>query len=248
MSWLATKIISVFLLPPLNLLILTGLGVVLLTRRPRLGRNLILLAWFLLYVLSTPFIGRVLLQSLESIPPLQLSASSEGVGAIVVLAAGAYNDAPEYGSDSISAHALERVRYAARLHRATGKPILVTGGNPESKTPESVVMKDALLNDFQVPVQWVEDQSENTWQNARFSYAILQPQGITTIYLVTHASHMPRAIMAFEKAGFRVIPAPTKFTTSYELTPLDFLPRGAALGMSGAALHEWIGGLWYWFG
>ena len=40
MSWLATKLISVFLLPPLNLLIVAGLGIVLLGNRPCLGQNL----------------------------------------------------------------------------------------------------------------------------------------------------------------------------------------------------------------
>jgi uncharacterized SAM-binding protein YcdF (DUF218 family) len=248
MSWLATKLISAFLLPPLNLLIVAGLGIVLLNNRPRLGRNLIMTAWLLLYLLCTPLISRALLQSLESVPPLQSSVYSDKVGAIVVLAAGAYNNAPEYGSDSATPYALERVRYAARLYRATGKPILLTGGNPHSSTAESMVMKDALENDFFVPVQWVEDQSENTWQNARLSYTILQPQGITTIYLVTHAWHMSRAIIAFEKAGFQVIPAPTMFTTSYHLTVLDFLPRGRALGMSFIAMHEWIGRWWYLFG
>jgi len=248
MSWLVTKLISAFLLPPLNLLIVAGLGILLLNRHPRLGRNLISTAWLLLYLLCTPLISRALLQSLESVPPLQSSVYSDKVGAIVVLAAGAYDSAPEYGGDSATPDALERVRYAARLYRATGKPILLTGGNPHSRTAESVVMKEALENDFFVPVQWVEDRSENTWQNARLSYAILQPQGITTVYLVTHAWHMSRAIIAFEKAGFQVIPAPTMFTTSYQLTLLDFLPRGRALGKSFTAMHEWIGRWWYLFG
>jgi uncharacterized SAM-binding protein YcdF (DUF218 family) len=109
-------------------------------------------------------------------------------------------------------------------------------------------MKDVLENDFFVPVRWVEVESENTWQNAQLSYAILQPQGITTVCLVTQAWHMPRAVTAFEKAGFRVIPAPTGFTTTYKLSPLDFLPRARGLGNSFVALHEWIGRLWYVFG
>ena len=49
------------------------------------------------------------------------------------------------------------------------------------------------------------------------------------IYLVTHAWHMPRAQLAFEHAGFSVIPAPTGYTTRFELTVLDFLPDADAL-------------------
>jgi uncharacterized SAM-binding protein YcdF (DUF218 family) len=249
MSWLATKIISAFILPPLNCLVLAGIGILLLKRRPRLGRNLILTGWLLLYVFSTSFVSRLLMQSLETVPPLPPDdAAIAEAGAIVVLAAGAYDKAPEYGGDSATPDALARVRYAARLQRASGKPILVTGGNPHSRSAESLLLKDALENDFFVPVRWIEDRSENTWQNARLSYAILQPEGITTICLVTQAWHMPRAVTAFEKAGFRVIPAPTGFATFYKLSPLDFLPRGRALGMSFVALHEWIGRLWYAFG
>lgn len=249
MSWLATKIISAFLLPPLNCLVLAGMGILLLKRRPRLGRNLLVVGWLLLYVLSTPFVGRTLMQSLETVPPLPPGTSAIGeAGAIVVLAAGSYDKAPEYGMDSVTPDALARVRYAARLQRASGKPILVTGGNPQSSTAEGLLLKDALENDFFVPVRWVEDQSENTWQNARLSYAILQPEGITTICLVTQAWHMARAVTAFEKAGFRVIPAPTGFATTHKLSLLDFLPRGHALGNSFVALHEWLGRLWYVFG
>src|SRR4051794_32792981 len=178
MTWLATKIISAFLLPPLNVLVLAGVGLSLLRRRPQLGRTLLMVAWLLLYVLSTPLVGRTLMQSLETVPALRPGAdAADEAGAIVVLAAGAYDDAPEYGGDSATPNALQRVRYAARLQRATGKPILVTGGNPRSRSAESLVLKDALENDFFVPVRWVEDQSVNTWQNAQLSYAILQPQG-----------------------------------------------------------------------
>ncbi len=245
MSWLSIKIISLFLLPPLNLFLLAGLGIVLLKHRPRLGRNLIITAWLLLYLICTPIFSRALIRSLETVPSLPLNAYSDAAGAIVVLAAGSYHNAPEYGGDTVTRETLERIRCAARLHRATGKPILVTGGRPQSRTPESVSMREVLLNDFYVPVQWIEDRSKNTWQNARFSYAILQPQGITTIYLVTHANHMPRALTAFEKAGFRVIPAPITFTTSYKLTPWDFIPHGQALGKSLTAMYEWLGRLWY---
>jgi len=247
MSWLATKTVSIFLLPPLNLLLLSGLGILLLSRRPRLGRALILAAWLLLYGLSTPFIGDTLLQSLEQTPPLRLeNTATSNIDAIVVLSGGVYCSAPEYGGDDITGSVLERLRYTARLYRATNKPILVSGGKPQSTIPESTIMKEVLENDFHIPVQWVEDRSINTLENARFSAALLQQHGIHTIYLVTHSWHMPRAVSAFEKAGLTVVPAPTVFTTQCRINWLDFLPSSRALQMSSRATHEWIGQLWYW--
>jgi uncharacterized SAM-binding protein YcdF (DUF218 family) len=45
-----------------------------------------------------------------------------------------------------------------------------------------VLMADSLVHDFQVPAQWVERESRDTWENARLSAAILHQQGITSVY------------------------------------------------------------------
>jgi len=247
MHWLIPKLISAVLLLPLNLLLLGGLGILLLRRRPRLGRTLIIVAWLSLWAFSTPIISSALLHTVERIPPLRWDQLPPDAEAIVVLGSGTYCQAPEYGEDSVTAYALERLRYAAELYRQTGKPILVTGGKLNNSTAEATFMKKTLEHDFHVPVQWTEDRSHNTMENARFSYEVLQPRGVTRIYLVTHAAHMPRAQLAFEKAGFQVVPAPTKFTTRCKLTLLDFLPSSYALFASADALYEWIGLLWYQF-
>ena len=66
MHWLIPKLLSSFLLLPFYLLILFGIGIALLPHRPRLGRNLIIIAWLALWALSTPVISVSLLQSLEN--------------------------------------------------------------------------------------------------------------------------------------------------------------------------------------
>jgi uncharacterized SAM-binding protein YcdF (DUF218 family) len=140
-----------------------------------------------------------------------------------------------------------RLRYAARLQRALGKPVLATGGSPEgSLIAEAQLMKQVLQQDFQVPVQWVEQRSNNTLEHGRLVYRILKPAGIERIYLVTNAWHMPRARLAFEGAGFAVIPAPTGFVTRFELTILDFLPKAEALSDSTRFCHEILSIAWYY--
>jgi uncharacterized SAM-binding protein YcdF (DUF218 family) len=111
--------------------------------------------------------------------------------------------------------------------------------------PEAAIMKEVLIEEFHVPVQWVEEKSHNTLENARFSFDILKGAGITRVYIVTHALHMPRSIRAFEMAGFQVVPAPTGFTTRCRTSVLDYLPNAYALVGSAEALREWIGRLWY---
>lgn len=243
MIWLATKTVSALLLPPLSLLLLGFAGLATLEKRPRLGKGLILASLALLYGLSTPIVGD---SALKLIEPARTPVPAAGAGAIVVLGAGTYFSAPEYGSDTVAGQALERLRYAAELHRKTGTPILVSGGHPGGDyAPEAVSMKSVLEYDFHVPVAWTESKSRDTLENARYSFKILDQAGIHTVYLVTSAWHMRRAAMAFRSAGFTVIPAPTAFVTRDRLTILDFLPSTLGLLKSRVFFHEVLGILWY---
>lgn len=245
MEWLVTNAVALLILPPGILLLLAASGALLALRRPRLGRGLVWLAMIALYVLSTQYTADRLLHILEPAAG-NPSADHAAAQAIVVLGGGTYFAAPEYGADTVTSESLARLRYAAHLHRASRKPLLVSGGRPEgSSTAEAVLMKRVLTQDFQVPVAWVEDKSANTLQNARLSRLMLEPAGIRRIVLVTHAWHIPRARLAFEHAGFNVVPAAMGYATRYELTALQFLPSASALRDSSRFFHEIIGIAWY---
>jgi uncharacterized SAM-binding protein YcdF (DUF218 family) len=244
LEWLITNAIVALLVPPGCLLLLAAAAALATRRHPRIGRALMGLSLVALYALSTPFAAGWLLRALESTPGTPLSDTSSQ--AIVVLGGGTYPAAPEYGGDTVSPASLVRLRYAARLHRATNKPVLVSGGDPRGNTSsEATQMKAVLEQEFGVSVKWAESNSNNTLENARLSYRLLEPGGIRRIYLVTHAWHMPRAQFAFERAGFTVIPAPTAHASRRELRILDFLPDAGALRDSSLFFHEVIGIGWY---
>ena len=244
MEWLITNVIAAFLVPPGSLLLLAAIGGLMALRHPRLGRSLVALSLIALYLLSTPFLADELRRTLEPAPGDPLT--DRNGQAIVVLGGGTYFSAPEYARDTVSPATLVRLRYAAHLHRALGKPVLVTGGAPQGNaTSEAEQMKQALESDFRVTVRWTEPASSNTLENARLSYRLLNAAGVKRIYLVTHAWHISRAQLAFERAGFSVIPAPTGYTTRYEATALDFLPSTSGLSRSRDFFHEWIGIGWY---
>lgn len=245
MSWFLTNLISAFLLPPLNLLVLGLIGLWLWHKRPFIARTLLTMSIALLWLFSTPFFAEMLMHSLEG-APFANNTSKPAAGAIVVLGGGTYFNAPEYGGDTVSEAALVRVRYAAKLHRETGLPILVTGGKPLGNSlSEAQQMKQVLEQEFHVPVKWTEDESSNTTENAQFTKQILQTEQLKRVYLVTHAWHMPRAVLAFHAAGMEVIPAPTAFATHHAIGFLDFLPSAYALRDSRVFLHEFIGLFWY---
>lgn len=242
LSWLLTNFIASLLLPPLNLLLLGGLGGLLLSKRRRLGQTLIGLSVAMLWLLSTPVVGQALLDELK--PPYRPLRGHEA-DAIVVLGGGTRYAAVEYGSDTLGQHTAERVRYAAWLARSLDKPLLVTGGNPDGGRPEGHLMRESLQRDYGLPVRWVEDRSENTRDNARLSAVLLHAGGIKRIYLVSDAWHLPRAIPEFEGTGLTVVPAGIGYSQDPRLHPLDYLPSARGLNDSYLAMHEGIGLLWY---
>ena len=245
-TWLLINAFSALLLPPLNLLIPCAIGILMRRRWPRAGTAIALLSLALLGVLSTGAGARLLITPLEAMTPALAAPDATQAQAIVILGGGRLRSAPEYGGQDIPlATVLARLRYAVRLHRQTGLPMLVTGGSPEGRADsEAELMARVLRDDFKVPPRWLESESDNTAQNAQYSAAILREAGVKHILLVTDALHMPRAERVFARAGLSVTAAPTSFHGDDALIVADFIP-GRALGASYRAMHEWIGLLWY---
>jgi uncharacterized SAM-binding protein YcdF (DUF218 family) len=125
----------------------------------------------------------------------------------------------------------------------TGLPVLVSGGSGRSPTPEAVVMRAALEQEFGVPVRWVEDRSRTTRENAERTAAILLPLGIRDVVLVAHGIDMPRARAEFAAAGLRTFPAPTGLPPDEPDDVTDFLPSLTGLTGSYYALYEGLGEL-----
>jgi len=92
-------------------------------------------AFLAILACSTPAVASRLIQSVQAGCPAvdQLSGKAD---AIVILGGGVRSQAPEYGGKpNLNAAELERLRHGARLHRATGRPILVTGGSLREQSP-----------------------------------------------------------------------------------------------------------------
>jgi uncharacterized SAM-binding protein YcdF (DUF218 family) len=246
-SLIATNFISTLLLPPLNLILLCAAGLLVRRRYPRLGLTLGVAALAALAVFSTVAGARLFVSAIEDrVTPL-VSVQNTGAQAIVVLGGGRLTNAPEYGNQDVPNYwTLARTRYAASLHRKTGLPVLVTGGAPTGgRESEAAIMARALLEDFGIPVKWLEEDSNTTADDAAMSAKILMPIGARRILLVTDAMHMPRSELIFARNGFDVVPAPTMFLSHDRTTPLSFLPGGEGLRRTSYAWHEGIGIIWY---
>lgn len=134
LSWLITNAVASFLLPPMSLVLLGLIGALLLRRHRKTGVTLVTLAVLLLLGLSTSAGSRLLVKPLEDryVPVPDPKAS--GARAIVVLGGGRDILSPEDADrDRPSTDTLMRLRHGARLHRQTGLPLLVSGGNPDGQ-------------------------------------------------------------------------------------------------------------------
>lgn len=243
-------IVKQLALPPGSLLIGLLLAWLLRKRLPRLAGGLFVVSWLSLYLLCLPITTQFLARPLENIPALAMakwSQLAQQADAIVVLGGGREAADPAWGSDQPSLFASQRLRYAARLQRASGLPVLVSGGLHYGQPPsEARIMADSLQQDYQVATRWLEERSRTTLENAQFSAQILYNQGIRRIVLVTDAWHMQRSVWSFEQQGFEVMAAPQGFYSSNRSRPLGgWLPESRAFWQNQQLINEWLGLLVY---
>ncbi len=249
-------VIKTLLLPISSFLLLSFIGLFRVLKKLTHGKSLLFGALLGLYILSMPLTSGYLMSLIE-LPTQNTFTPSEQNQAIVVIGSGLRGNATEFGNDyTLNSRTLERVRYTAILAKRTNLPIMISGGNvferKSSKNPfipaEATAMANVLETEFNTPVQWQEVQSRNTTENATYCRKILHIQKIDKILLVTHAFHMKRAKMEFEKAGFDVQAAPTVYLSSVnddELDIFQFIPSAQAILNSHFALHEFMGLAWF---
>jgi uncharacterized SAM-binding protein YcdF (DUF218 family) len=237
--WLMLRIKTVLrnmVLPPAGILLLAVAGLLLMKRRPRLARVCLVAAVSLLWLLSTPVVSDALEALAEYYPPLDLR-SAAGAQAIVILGGGGERMfAPEYAGPAAEPLMLERLSYGAYAARKTNLPVLVTGHGIEA-----VAMRATLVQIFQIEPRWVDDQAYDTFENARNSVRLLAAAGVKRIILVTHATHMRRAVHEFTDAGVEVIPAPVGIQTVRNYGISRYMPVPEAMQRAHSAIYELLG-------
>lgn len=233
-------VFSALVLPPASLALAALLALLLL--RGRAGRGLALLALAVLVLLSLPVVSMALLASLAVPPDAQAGPPPQ---AIVVLGGDVDRLADPPGA-SLGSISLERVRAGAALHRSTGLPVLVSGGVVDD-LPLTIgaLMAGSMTADFGVPVRWTEAASPTTWENAEYSASMLSAAGVSRVFLVTHAWHMRRSLLAFRRVGIDAVPAPVRPDPWPNVRTSEFLPRTSAWVNSFFAMHEWVGLAYY---
>jgi uncharacterized SAM-binding protein YcdF (DUF218 family) len=230
--------LKLVVLPPGGLIFVALAALLMLRRWPGTARLCLTGCWLAFYLLCTYPVASLLARAAGTALPVEESDLRSGQ-AIVILGGGLRLHAVEYGGDTLGELTLERVRYGARLARAARLPVLVTGGRlGDAQRAEADLMRDALEQEFGVPVRWVENAARNTAENARKSAQVLLPLGIRRVVVVMHGFDVGRAKAEFVDAGFEVIPAPTLLAQPELRRWVDLLPHAGALQLSYYSLYE----------
>ena len=147
----------------------------------------------------------------------------------------------------------ERLVEAATLaHRYPNARLVFSGGtlgNSDEASSESAFAKRLLVGlGVHESRIILEPRSLSTAENAVFTRDLLMPQPGQSWLLVTSASHLPRAMGSFRRAGFPVTPYPVGYTTlglSDDYWGIR-LEVSSNLVRADIAVHEWLGLLAYW--
>lgn len=252
-------VLTTLLLPPVPWLLLILLGLRWAGPRPRLGRAAIVAGVVLIWLSACAGPARWLHRELGfDLPPLdaaRLAAmradEASAHTAILVLGGGMTASAEDPSQGELTRHSLERLRLGIRLARATGWPLAFSGGRGWAQLAglgdsEAEAAQRTATQDFAYPLTWLEGDSRDTAENAALSLPLLRGHGVRRVLIVTHASHMPRAMSLFERAaaggsGPALVAAPVA-NPGAALSPwLEWMPSFEGTELMRTGLREWLG-------
>ena len=227
---------------PLSLLLLTWAVLMLLRKKTRwYGGIFALFGTTLLFVSSyAPITAKIIAPLEQQYPSYQ--AVEEATDYVAVLGHAHASSASQPITSQISPTGVVRISEGLRIYRLNpGSKLIFTGykaGDPVSYAEKSKQLALALG----VPEQDIItfDEPKDTAEEALLLAA--QFTG-SKLVLVTSASHMPRAMLLFEKAGLSPTPAPTHHQNKPVTSKLRF-PSANTLAKAHYWAHEQLGLLW----
>ena len=185
--------------------------------------------FFVLTIAFTPLTGFML-------RPLSVQEEIKDADLLVVLGGGVNR-----GRFLTLSSSHRMVRGIQLYFEGRARKILFSGGiaGRGTVTQASVLNQEARRLGVPPDDILLEKKSKNTHDQAVEVKKIAEPLQVKSILLVTSFSHMKRALMAFEHAGFKVYPA---FADPYEKYADESLDR---LGLFPKLLHEYGGIVYY---
>jgi uncharacterized SAM-binding protein YcdF (DUF218 family) len=196
------------------------------------------------YGLMTPLGANLLVLAVEHrVKAAEQAPACADFQAVVLLSGGL--DRPAATVDDFAAltsESLSRLfawQAQAENEAILGKPLIIAGGGP-FRIPEAEVLAALMgrLDPMRAP--WLLETRSGTTLESAMAVRRDLPPGYTRIALVSSALHLPRARLAFERAGFEVCPWPLYRHYLSVRGWSSLLPQSSSLAKSEMALHEWL--------
>ena len=251
MFWIK-KLIALMTFPLAGLLALLVLGAV-LAWRERGGpwpRRCIAAATLGLVVVCCGPAGDLLISPLENRhPPLTSLDEIEAGAYIVVLGGGLHRRKGGPVTSELTDSSAIRLFEGIRLHRALEDSTLIVSGGTTGQHRATADAMAELAIAVGVPPERIEraDRALDTAQEASAVAQLASPRA--PIIVVTEASHMPRSILLFERAGLAPIAAPTMHRASASpWHPGALWPSASNVRKVERSLYEYIALIWVGLG
>lgn len=206
------------------------------------------MVWLLITILTCTPLSSYLLAGLENeLPRVKLSELPQA-DAIICLGGGAEPGLFEPVGIKLKS-AADRLSTALTLAASGKAPILILGGGGFPHDGGLSSEADAVANYIRNHLPLKTDIHSlgicsDTHDEAVKVAAFMQKRGLKQVLLVTSASHMPRSVAVFRKAGVNVIPVPCNYTSSLNRVGDKcwvHLPHADGFNSFDGWLHEMIG-------
>ena len=246
-----------FLLTPLSLVWLLFIALLVFYRmgNKRIAKWVLGLSLFWFLLISTPFVPKFLLATLENQnPPVQLVlereiqvTSQDSMVHILVLGSGYQTDDRLSYCSQLNNSGLARLTEGMRLQRLMPGSMLIFSGHAGIQPLPEAVVSSLAAQELGINQNKIATNSE-PWNTKSEAIEYFKLYGtIYKLYLVTDAAHMPRALMHFRHVGLKPIPAPTNFNIRLNNIPknyTDYFPSSGNIRYMEIVFQEYLGVLW----
>jgi len=244
--------ISKILVPfihPVTYLFLLLLIALCFYRKPRVGKTCIIIALLLLLVFGTYPVPDMMVRYLET--KYATHAPLAQSDAVVVLSGMVYLFSSTPDSIEFNEGVERIIAEISLIKKGYAETLIISGGSGDmynQNKSEALLLKQFSI-DFGIPEEniLIDPSSRNTYENAVNTKTLMEKHGISSIILVTSASHLPRAMGCFEKLGIHPVPYGVDYQSSpnprYHLS--DIIPDVGALRKTSYSIHEYVGILIY---
>ena len=204
----------------------------------------------LYFAAATPLGANLAIGALEHQATGEPNCEALPKGSVIVVLAGGMSGSPKTVEDysRLQEHSLRRTFEGVKLaQRIEGSRLLLAGGSGGRVREADLMGALATALGFPADRLTLERESRTTFESAREIAGLMPPAKATgSMYLVTSAFHMPRALAVFHRQGLAVCAHPVDHSWVDPGWHGMLIPQISALRKTTVVFHEWVGYLWYW--